>query len=319
MLGAVATFTWPERRDLEGFLRRRGIQNLEEFQGIEAGSVNSNFRVVAGRERYFLRLYEEQELGGARADAALTDELRRRGVPTPATLPAAGTSSVEVLASRPAVLLEWAPGAPSCQRAVSEARARAVGEALARVHRAGEGLTASPGRFTPDALRRRLDAIDSSRLAEQAPPLRAALDQVVASRVATPTGLIHGDLFRDNVLWEGERLVALLDFESASIGSYAFDLAVTLLAWCFGDGFEAPLMRAMVAGYESVRPLEEVERAELWNEARLVALRFTITRITDYALRTSGTGVLKDFRRFQARLAALDAMGPRGLRDLAGL
>jgi len=277
--------------------------------------------MVAGGERYFLRLYEEQDFGGARADAALTDELRRRGVPTPATIPGAdeGKGSVEMLASKPAVLLQWARGEPSCQRAVSPARARAVGEALAQVHRAGVGLAASPGRFNPDALRRRLDAIGSSRLADQAPPLRAALDRVVAARAATPTGLIHGDLFRDNVLWDGDRLVALLDFESASIGSYAFDLAVTLLAWCFGDGFEAPLMRAMVAGYESVRPLEDVEREALWNEARLVALRFTITRITDYALRTSGTGVLKDFRRFQARLAALEAMGPRGLRSLVGL
>jgi homoserine kinase type II len=320
MLRAVATFTWPAPAELEEFLRRRGIQNIEEFRGIEAGSVNSNFSLVAGGERYFLRLYEEQDLDGACSDAALTEELGRRGVPTPATVaPLGGAGSVEMLASRPAVLLEWAAGAPSCQRAVTPSRARAVGEALARVHRASAGLTASPGRFGPDALRRRLDTIESSRLGAEAAPLRAALDRVVAERTATPVGLIHGDLFRDNVLWEGERLVALLDFESASIGSYAFDLAVTVLAWCFGDDFEAPLMSAMVEGYESVRPLEQAERAALWNEARAVAVRFAITRITDYALRTEGTGVLKDYRRFLARLEALEVMGAEAFQGSMGL
>ncbi len=277
--------------------------------------MNSNFRLEATcdgtRRTYFLRLYEEQELEGARGEAALTDELARRGVPTPRSI-----GPVELLASRPAVLLEWAEGDHTCQRAVSASRARAVGEALARVHRAGEGLEAHAGRFTADALRERLDVVGSSRLASEAPRLRAALEDAVAHRHALPRGLIHGDLFRDNVLWQGDRIVALLDFESASLGSYAFDLAVTLLAWCFGDGFEPGLMRAMVEGYESVRALEDVERAALWNEARFCAVRFSITRITDYALRTQGAGVLKDFRRFLARLDALEKMGDANFRAL---
>jgi len=269
--------------------------------------------VVAHGARYFLRLYEEQDLQGARAEAARTEQLRRRGVPTPAAI-----GEVTPLAARPAVLLVWIEGTHSCQRGVSPARARAVGEALAKVHRAGESVHAPQGRFTPAALSERLVTIEASALAAEAPRLRAALGEVVAARATTPTGLIHGDLFRDNVLWDGDHLIALLDFESASLGSYVFDLAVALLAWCFGDAFEAPLMRAMVQGYVSVRPLDDAERAALWNEARFAAVRFTITRITDYALRAEGSGVMKDFRRFEARLQELEKMGTEGFRALVG-
>jgi homoserine kinase type II len=126
---------------------------------------------------------------------------------------------------------------------------------------------------------------------------------------------VHGDLFRDNVLWgdEGE-LAALLDFESASDGVLAYDLAVTLLAWCFGDTLSSPLARAMVAGYEAERPLAVAERAGMLAEACVAALRFTITRVTDYAMRVvTGPRVLKDYRRFLARLDALEALGPSGL------
>ena len=169
-LAVVATFTWPSRPELEEFLQQRGVHNLEEFQGIEAGSVNSNFKIEAQGGRYFLRLYEEQDLAGAREEAHRTEELRRRGVPTPAAI-----GDVTLLASRPAVLLTWVEGTHSCQRGVSPARARAVGEALAKVHRAGEGVRAQQGRFTPAALSERLVTIDASPLAGEAPRLRAAL------------------------------------------------------------------------------------------------------------------------------------------------
>ena len=124
-----------------------------------------------------------------------------------------------------------------------------------------------------------------------------------------PRGLIHGDLFRDNVLWAGGWIVALLDFESASEGVFAYDLMVTVLAWCFGDGLDLTLMRALIAGYERVRPLSAEERAGLVAEGCAAALRFTITRITDYAMRvTDGPRVIKDWRRFERRLAQLEGL-----------
>src|SRR5262249_38949869 len=129
------------------------------------------------------------------------------------------------------------------------------------------------------------------------------------------------DLFRDNVLWATgagtvqtrmeDPIVALLDFESASRGAFVFDLAVTLLAWCYGDVLEPPLARALVSGYSSVRPLADREKKALFASARFAATRFTITRITDYAMPgRGGEGrVIKDWRRFLGRLDVLEAIG----------
>jgi homoserine kinase type II len=108
-------------------------------------------------------------------------------------------------------------------------------------------------------------------LAAQAAPLRRALNAWSARRDSSlPRALIHGDLFRDNVLWNGAEIAALLDFESASDGVLAYDLMVTVLAWCFGDALDVSLARAMVAGYAEVRALS---RAETDGLLERVALR----------------------------------------------
>ncbi len=319
----MATFTRPEPADLARFVRSYGIQKYEQFQSIPAGSVNSNFSFVAGDEKAFLRVYEEQDHAGAVREAALLRTLAARGVRIVAPRLATDGTPVGTLGGKPAAIFRWVEGTMACQRAVSTGRARAVGKALARVHAAGAGIEVGGGRFRPSDLRGRLSRIGADpRFAGEAVGLRAALARWEVRRDdSLPRGLIHGDLFRDNVLWRGEQseeIVALLDFESASEGVWAYDLMVTVLAWCFGDRLDAALARALVAGYASVRPLEPAEGAGLLAEGCLAALRFTITRITDYAMRGEADGprVMKDWRRFRARFEALEALGDGGLAAL---
>ncbi len=149
---------------------------------------------------------------------------------------------------------------------------------------------------------------------------RARLESTLSNEVAPtgPTGVIHGDLFRDNVLFDGERIVALLDFESASIGSFAFDLMVTILSFCFGDHLDEALACAMTRGYLEEAAFSPDELAcfgrRALSQMRLFACaRFTTTRITDFELRPKGTGIYKDFRRFLHRMDAIEALGKRGL------
>jgi len=94
---------------------------------------------------------------------------------------------------------------------------------------------------------------------------------------------------------------------------------VTLLAWCVGDALDPELARALADGYTAARPLPEAEAEALYAEGSFAALRFAITRITDFELRPRGSGVYKDFRRFVARGAALTALGSDGLRALLGV
>jgi homoserine kinase type II len=149
----------------------------------------------------------------------------------------------------------------------------------------------------------------------------AWLAERAGARAALPAGVVHGDLFPDNVLFDGERLVALLDFEQASDGAFAYDLAVSLCAWCYADDFVPERARALRAGYEEVRPLEPAERELLWVEARAAATRFTVTRLTDVYLNAAATPLVratKDFRRYHARLRRLRQLGAAGFAELVG-
>jgi homoserine kinase type II len=321
----MAVLTSITRADAEDLLAEYDLGTLVDITGIAGGSVNSNFMLDLGVRRVFLRVYEEQDASGAVREAAMLERLAHSGVPTPAPLHRRDGQLVSVTHEKPAALFPWREGTICCQAGVTANLADRLGEALARVHAAGREEPVQRGRFGFESLGQRLDSVERSedaRLVALVPTLRAALWQTHASRKpGLPGGLIHGDLFRDNVLWDsGGSIAALLDFESACAGSYAYDFMVCVLSWCFGSDFEPELGRAMRRGYERIRPLTEPEREALVVEGSFAALRFTITRITDYALRTGGTGprVIKDWRRFYLRFERLRALGKAGLREVLG-
>jgi homoserine kinase type II len=322
----VAVLTSISEDDVRSLLTAYGLGAPLAWEGLAAGSVNSNFAIDAEAGRTFLRLYEEQDFAGAKRETAMLGRLARAGVPTPAPLRRLDAELVSEVRGKPAALFPWKDGSMRCQAGVTDEDAWRVGEALARVHVAGAGESVGEGRFGYDSLIGRLDRIEASgdaRFVALVPDLRASLARVHRARdPALPHGLIHGDLFRDNVLWaEDGRLAALLDFESACHGAYVYDLMVLLLSWCFGDDLAPTLATALRSGYESVRRLSEAEKRALHAEGEFAALRFTITRITDYAMRTDAAGprVIKDWRRFMKRFEKLEALGPAGLQQLLGL
>ena len=300
--------------------------------GVLAGSVNTNFEVTDARgDRWFLRLYEEQGHAAAEREARLLEHLATRGIPTPAPRPVArGGGFVTTIRGKAAALFPFVAGTIRCQASVREADAFAVGAALAEIHRAGErepatmaALVPSESRFDLAALRARLEALDSQGLAPDVESARRILidrnlELARGAFEAAPLPLIHGDVFRDNVLFGRDGLVAVLDFESASRGSAAFDLAVTWLAWCFGDSLDRGCSSALGAGYRSVRPLRPSERADLLRAAQLACVRFATTRITDYELRPAGVGRYKDFRRWLARAECVEALGQDGPAQVLG-
>jgi homoserine kinase type II len=297
--------------------RRIGAEYGLDVTGIEAldaGSVNSNFRLLDARGRaWFGRIYEEQAAAGARREVALARALALAGVPVAPPLARVAGGDLAEHRGKAVALFGWVDGVILCQARVTPDACRAVGGALATVHLATArvpGLGA--GRFGVDDLLSRLSAVEAgapAELVEAARQIRPKLVAVGRARHAElPAGLVHGDLFRDNVLWQGERIVALLDFESASHGVFAYDLAVTLMAWCYSSRFEPELVRALFAGYRAVRELESAEVAGLRAEAALGALRFATTRITDYSLRAPpGQAPKRDYRRFLGRLQAIEA------------
>ncbi len=323
LTGSMATYTplpLPEARRIGARLGR----DVLSVEGLAAGSVNSNYALTCrDGERLFLRIYEEQGPEGAAGEVELLGWLVRHGIPAVRPLEDAVGVSLDLLGERPVAVFPWVSGQICCQAQVTPERAHAVGAALARIHQVG-GPRPRPGRFRTSDLAARCGVIESAsspELAAVAPRLRAWLAEVEALRSPdAPRGLCHGDLFRDNVLWEGSSLAALLDFESASDEPYTFDLAVTLLAWCYGDDLRRELATAMVAGYQTERPLTPADRAAFHAETLLAALRFAITRVTDYAMRAPpGATPTRDYRRFLARFGVVRALGAPGWLAFLGL
>ena len=322
----MAILTVPRDDELDTLLSAYDLGPRRAARGIEAGTVNTSYALDLGAGRYFLRLYEEQDGAGAAAEALLLQHLAASGVRTPAPVVARDGTMVRLVAGKPAALFPWVAGDMLCLRAVTPAAARAVGAALARMHLAGPAPAAplGAGRFGPAELVQRCDRVAASDNEEAkllAGALRVRLLAAAAARtVDLPAGLVHGDLFRDNVLWDdtaspsSPRIAALLDFESAHRGPFAYDLAVTILSWSFRDTFDHAIGRAIVAGYREVRELAPIERTALYAEAIFAALRFTVTRITDDAIRVG-----KKWQRFVARREALEQLGSAGLQEALGL
>ena len=297
----------------QGLARAYGCE-LTSLEPLALGSVNSNFRARSRDGRtLFARLYEEQGEAGAASERALLTALARAGVPVAEALPLAGGAAPNH-AGKPFVLFPWIPGESLCLARVDADACRKLGAALARVHlTSGAVPRLGPGRFGPGDMVERLDRVERET---SRPDLLAAVARarqlyarLVPARDATlPAGIVHGDLFRDNVLWQAGELSALLDFESVFHGPFVYDLLVTLAAWCFRADFELDLARALVAGYESVRPLTPSERAAVPVEGSLACLRFVSSRLTDFELRAEpGTPPIRDFRRFFQRLERIQA------------
>ncbi|MBM4362216.1 MAG: phosphotransferase [Deltaproteobacteria bacterium] len=312
-MGLLSPLPLDEAREVAALL---GVE-VAEVEPLAAGSVNSNFRLRStdGR-RWFGRIYEEQAAAGARAERRLLEELRHSGVPVVPPLATASGDPAVTRAGRPFALYPWTDGHSLCQARVTVAHLAALGAALGRIHAATPRLTPlGEGRFRVADLHARLDRILATAPAHAAAArrIRADLERYEPLRARDlPSGVIHGDLFRDNVLWapgEGApRIAALLDFESASQGAFAYDVMVTLFAWCQGDALDPGLARAFLGGYVSERRFEPVERRALEVEGAIACLRFATTRITDFSMRAPpGEPPARDYRRFLARLDALEA------------
>ena len=351
----MAVLTSIQLGDAQRIGREYGLE-VVAIRGILAGSVNTNYECSLDTGgRAFLRIYEEQGAEGAAREIRLLEHLATRGVPTVRPLRRAAAGDIPVSAGGPAAptlsshegkaaaMFPWVDGEVLCQKRVTEAVMEQVGSALAKIHLAGADFEgAQHSRFDSAHLMARIEKLraqghgrapgqpggeiaggeigaDVERLASRL-VAHAERERARDARAgAAPSALVHGDVFRDNVLWHSGQMVAVLDFESASLGSVTFDLCVTMLAWCHGDTLEQGLARALARGYTRERALTEVDRERLFDDALFAALRFSVTRITDYELRPAGTGIYKNYRRFLARLAFIEALGPAGLPEFLGL
>jgi homoserine kinase type II len=272
----------------------------------EKGTVNSNFRVRAGGRDYFLRVNEGKSVDDVIAEATIVAAVRAAGLATPEIIPTRAGAPYARHGERPVTLFPWLPG----REATGAAEAPLVGAALATLHLAAARLDhALPhNHYTLESLLQRLNRFAGDpRFSDVVALLAEELER--ARRDADgelPSGLIHQDLFPDNLLVdETGALVAVLDFEQATEGRFVYDLAVSINAFCWDGERITGAMDALLGAYRRLRPLSDREEAALWSQARLAAARFTITRVTDVWLPTGVDPDLKrrkDYRDYARRL-----------------
>ncbi len=298
---------------------------IERATPVPAGSVNTNYALADEiGQKWFLRVYEEQDAVGAARELRLLDFLATHGVPTPRPCQGRQGLSIFTIRERPAAIFPWMDGSSLHQRDVTPSHMHALGSALSALHEAGASYPELiPNRFAAHRLEERLDTLSirpdlKTELRDLLGPLRDELSSE-AGPIDAPQTIIHGDLFRDNVLWSGEFSPTLLDFESASTGWHGYDLAVVLHAWCFSTEFVPALARGLWAGYaNSTKKKGNVPFDALQRALRFAAARFAITRMTDFELRRDVQPVYKDFRRFLLRLSVVRQWSEADIRALFG-
>lgn len=306
----VALLTLLARDDEAAVARAYGLSDARFTPLPERGTVNSNYAIAAAGHRYFLRINEGKTPAHVGQEIAIVIALVAGGVPTPPPLPTTTGERLVMVKGRAATLFEWIDGAEAEPR--RSGAAAQCGELLAHLHAAGLAhpeLVLPANLYTLDELSRRAAAARATgRFAATVDRCEEELGAARA-RDRGPVGLIHQDLFPDNVIVDGDgHFLAVLDFEQATRGPLLYDLAVALNAWCWRDtAFDLGACDELVGAYAATRGIAAAERARLPGELRLAAARFTLTRITDIEMQGDVHPELKarkDYRDFERRLIA---------------
>jgi len=314
----MAVYTDVTADDLTQFLAGYEIGALLSYKGIAEGVENSNFLVHTTAGSFILTLYEKRV---AEADLpfflALMEHLAARGITCPQPVKNRSGGMLGKLAGRPAAIVTFLDGL--WIRRPNAGHCAAVGEALAGLHLAGADFTM-----------RRANAlsIDSWRvLYEHAKPggdsVRPGLCAEIAKELDAlerswprnlPAGVIHADLFPDNVFFLGDKLSGLIDFYFACTDTLAYDVAICLNAWCFepDHSYNVTKGRALLKAYGKARALSAAECAALPVLARGAAMRFLLTRLVDWLAVPDGALVkpkdpLEYFRKLRFHQSAKSA------------
>jgi homoserine kinase type II len=302
----MAVFTAVAPEQLSDWLKHYAIGRLVELEGISTGVQNSNFFVTTTLGRYVLTLFEAIPRSELPFYLYLMAHLAHHGLPVPAPIADRDNAYFSTLCERPAALVmrltgksDMHPGAEQCGR---------VGAMLAGLHLAGlsygrrqDNPRGAAWRAHTAARVRACLPADDQRLLDAELAFQARQDYA-----ALPHGVVHADLFRDNVLWHEDHIGGVIDFYFAGHDALLFDLAVAVNDWCVtpAGGLDAARAAALLAAYHAERPFTTAERACWPAMLRAAALRFWLSRAEDYYLPKPGEMVqVKDPGEYRDILA----------------
>lgn len=307
----MAVYTEPTDDELATLLQGWGLSAPLAFKGIAEGVQNSNFLLETAEGRFIMTIYEKSvNTADLPFYLGATETAADRGLPAARPVHTISGETTQTIRGKTCALCTFLSGVSAKRPSASQAKA--VGAALAQLHIA---LNAFPLTRANDLGPGDWASMWEGRSAD-GEDLEAGTAQAIEADLLTiaenwptnlPKGVIHADLFPDNVLYIGDTVSGLIDFYFACNDFLAYDIAVMLNAWCFepnGREFDLTKGRALLAGYQSVRVLSPEELDALPLLARGAALRFFLTRLIDWTTNMDGALVKKkDPRDYTSRLA----------------
>lgn len=280
----MSVFTTVHPHELEDWLKDYPLGDLLDLKGIASGITNTNYFVTTTNGRFVLTLFEKNSHDELHYYLDLMAFLADHGVPAPHPVANQAGENLGTLNGKPATLVTCLSG-----RSVdhpTSVHCQTLGSTMARMHVAGMDFTAS-GKNHRDATWRLHTANmvmphlskDDQGLLQETLTMQAALDYA-----HLPKSVVHADLFRDNVLFDGDSLGGIIDFYYACQDAMLYDLAIAVNDWCvLADGsLDALKTSALLRGYDSIRPLTEHERLAWPSMLKIAALRFWLSRLYDF-------------------------------------
>jgi homoserine kinase type II len=285
----MAVFTSVTLDDLNQWIKQFPLGKALDLQGISSGIENSNFFLTTERGEFVLTIFENLGFEQLPFYVQLMRHLAERGVPVPAPVPNDQGELVVALHGKPAAIVSKLDG--SSQMDPQPVHCAEVGSMLARMHLAGRDFPLQQPNLrgldwwtdTVPKVLPFLDADTAALLESELAFQRSFAGGEIYRGLAR--GPVHADLFRNNVMFVGERLSGCFDFYFAGWDSWLFDLAVTVNDWCIDldtGRLDEDRVRALTRAYDAVRPFTEGERQAWQPMLRAAALRFWLSRLYDF-------------------------------------
>ena len=287
----MAVFTAVSLDDLTQWIKQFPLGRALALDGISSGIDNSNFFLTTERGEYVLTIFENLRFEQLPFYVQLMRHLAQQGIPVPAPVPNGDGELVVTLHGKPAIIVSRLSGAS--QLDPQPVHCAEVGRMLARMHLAGRDFELyQPNLRGLDWILATAPEVQPFLSIEEAALLRTETAYQAdfaagATYAALPRGPVHADLFRNNVMFEGERLSGCFDFYFAGVDTWLFDIAVTVNDWCIdlatGRLIDARV-RALLDAYHAARPFTQEEGAAWQPMLRAGALRFWLSRLYDLHL-----------------------------------
>lgn len=285
----MAVFTSVTLQDLAPWMSQFPLGKALSIRGIASGIENSNFFIDTEKGEYVLTIFENLDFNQLPFYLKLMRHLADRGVLVPAPIANLEGELCVSLHGKPAAIVSKLDG--SSQMAPSPAHCAEVGAMLARMHLAAQDFSLYQPNLrglswwqmtVPTVLEFLSDA--RRELMQEEIAFQSAFAQTTTYQ-ALQTGPVHADLFRNNVMFDGERLTGFFDFYFAGCDTWLFDVAVTINDWCIdvaSGELDLARVHAMLAAYHAVRPFTPAERDAWQAMLRAAAFRFWLSRVYDF-------------------------------------